>query len=169
MGQDFLVAWVCLHQNPVVRPAQDAVEDPELWQVAGVAAKLAYDLYQKGRLHALLDPSELVLWANKHKVVSVHHAAEISLGVLEAAGAGVAPSEAHCGELRCKVGLPTCWGVACAVQAAVEPGTHAWNLLLWWQVDINQAVCHGVEVCLAGVDHQHLSAATAAVSALGSA
>ena len=86
--EDLLVPRVRLEQDPIVGPAQDAVQDSQLLEVVLVTAKLANDFHEEGLLHALLDPAQLAFWADEDEVVSVHHAAEVALRVLVAAGAG---------------------------------------------------------------------------------
>eukprot|EP00975_Prorocentrum_lima_P014578 3092536-Prorocentrum_lima.AAC.1 len=85
---------VCLIQVPIRRPSDHPVEEPGLLEVAGTTTQPAFDLAQEARLHLVLDPVEVLVPAGEREVVPVDHALHVPLRVIEAAGAGLATSEA---------------------------------------------------------------------------
>ena len=166
-NHNLVVSVVRLKTYPHFAPAENAVEDPQLAEVFRVTAERASDLHEKGLLHAALNLAELSLWGDENEIVPVHYTAEVTLRVLVAARTGLAADKAHRCQLGCQKGVPSRWGISSAIEAAVQPRALAGGALLGGQVDEDLPSGHGVEVCLPGVDHQELAAATAVGSAGG--
>ena len=154
---------VCFKQNSVVSPAQHSIEDSNFAEVVFVAAKLSNDFDEEAGFHSSLHPFELRVWADEYKVVAMDNTSQIARGMLEAAWAGFASFEAHQCKLFGQEGFPSRWGIACAIEATIEPGAHAWDALLGRQVDIDLPFRHRVQVRLSGIyDEQFAATATVA-------
>ena len=143
--------------DPLRGPAQHPVEDSDLLHVVRVRAQPADDLHQELLVHGGLRPSQRGGRPGEREIVAVHHAPELLLPVVEAAGRREALHEAHLEELCGQECLPPGRGVPGAVQAPAETSTHARLAGLRWQVDVNQPVHGGVQVRLARVHDQDLA------------
>ena len=93
--EDLLVPRVRLEQDPIVGPAQDAVQDSQLFEVVLVAAELTDNLHEEAGLHALLDPPQLCLRPDEDEIVAVDDAAQVARCVAKATRASLAAREAH--------------------------------------------------------------------------
>jgi hypothetical protein len=78
------VAGVRLVHDAMGGPSQDAVEHADLLLVSAVAAQTSDHLDQEALLHDPLSPREVRIWANEDEVVTMHHASQVALRVVEA-------------------------------------------------------------------------------------
>lgn len=121
-NQHFSVAGIGLVADPILVEAHDAVQDANLTVAVFRLAKVALHFELKRVLKPLAIKSQPLAGAKGCDLIAMHDDWHVPFGMVEAARACQAPSEARlCERARARVGFfPDHPGVACTIHATPE-------------------------------------------------